>query len=282
MLELFDFSSLLQVVIAFYCVYAITSKNTQNTFVFSFIYESLKKLKEKSDKQLQKAKSEYDAIKTDESEIDKTKLSDAQKQLMKTSLMGAKQEYDIASSLNEGFNNMFKLYEGESFFSVLSVDMIALCVVLMVMGVLDHKSVWSVDEVSFMLIMVVAILQLHCYIYEFSYRIRSIKYLTPTVIGHLAIMSICVAGTIYCFDDTIRPFGEYGDINVYMSIFAILVVTPPIIILGRHYMLYNKLNGILKHSGKSMEWAMKWFHRDVSNYKEKYHLDTNQIRSNEE
>ena len=47
MLELFDFSSLLQVVIAFYCVYAISSKDILNTFVFSFIHGSLKKLKEK-------------------------------------------------------------------------------------------------------------------------------------------------------------------------------------------------------------------------------------------
>lgn len=282
MLELFDFSSLLQVVIAFYCVYAISSKDILNTFVFSFIHGSLKKLKEKSDKQFLKAKNEYEAIKKDESEIDKVKLSDAQKNLMKTSLMGAKQEYDIASSLNEGFSNMLKLYEGKSFFSVLAVDMIVLCVVLMVMGVLDHKMVRIADDICFMLIMVVAILQLHCYLYEFSYKIRNVRFLTPTVIGHLVIMSLCIIGAFYCFDDNIRTFGQNSDITVYMLIFAVLVVTPPIIVLGRHYMLYNRLNNILKHSEKSMEWAMKWFHRDVSNYKEMYHLDTNQIRSFEE
>lgn len=273
MLELKDFSALLQVVIAFYGVYAIANKGILNTFIFSFIYDSLEKLRDKSDLQLQKAKEKYESIQRDESEIDKNKLSEAQVNLMATCMMGAKQEYDLANSLNNSFKLLVNQYEGESFFPVISVDMLILCVTLMVLGVLDHKTVWIVDEICMTLILFVALLQFHCYLYEFSSKIRAITSLTPTILNHILLLTVVLIGAFFFFYNNDVQLEEFKEITRYMSLFAFCAAAPPIIILGRHYMMYNRLNGVLKHTDKSIKWSMQWYHRDVANYKEMYHFD---------
>lgn len=266
MLELDDFSSLLEIVIGFYGVYAIASKKILQTFLFSIIHGSLKNLVEESNEQLKKAKVKYDSIKKDESEIDKLKLSEAEKLHLSTCMMAAKQAYENASLLNDSYTFLVKNYKGQSYFPVLSIDMIALCIFLMVMGVLDYKIVWVTDYICFTMIILVALLQLHCYLFEFSSRIRNIKFLTPTVKSHLVIISLCVIGAFYIFNCKKWTLGHYSDINVYMSVFAILVVVPPIILLVWHYRLFIKP---FKEWEKLLDRGMKLYHSDVIRYKEK-------------
>lgn len=116
MLILVDFSAVLQVVIAFYGVYAVKSKDIGNTLIFHIIRDSITKLHDMSIKHLEDTKEGYEKLQKDLSKIDQKKLSGPQKVLMTTEEKGAKQEVEIAKHLNEKLDIIYRNYIGQSYF----------------------------------------------------------------------------------------------------------------------------------------------------------------------
>lgn len=273
MLNLFDFSAVLQVVIAFYGVYAVKCRDIGDTLIFHIIQEPMKKVLDVSVKNHEEAKKGYAKLETDLSRIDQEKLTEAQKNLMSTDERGAKQEVEIAADLRERLDLLCREYVGQSYFPIIAIDIVLLSFAMLVFGVLDHKLIWNADDICMINICFVAVLVIHCLVYEFSSRVRSVSKFEPGIISHVVLMTILGATSIALMENSKMLEIIRCDIRLYMIIYGCIVLLPPVVVVVRNLRMINGLRKLMEESMENRKFAMQWFYRDVKNYKEMYEME---------
>ncbi len=270
MLTLFDFSAVMQVVIAFYGVYAAKSKDIGNTLIFHIIRDSIKRIHDISVKHLEETKDGYERLHQDLLKIDQKKLSGTQKDLMTIEETGAKQEVDIAKALNEKLDILYKDYIGQSYFPVLAVDIVLLSFTMLVLGVLDCKLIWNVDSLCMLNTCFVSVLVIHCIIYELSLRIRCYTRLEPSIVRHATLIVLFLVISIVITEHSQLLGFITCDIKQYMVVYSLAVLVPPVIIVGRNLRLISEMRMMLEKNINNREFAMKWFHDGILDYKKMY------------
>lgn len=270
MLSLFDFSAVLQVVIAFYGVYAAKSKDIGNTLIYHIIRDSINKLHDISIKHFEETKEGYEKLQQDLSQIDHKKLSGPQKDLMTTDERGAKQEVDMAEDLKERLDLLCREYVGQSYFPIIAVDIVLLSFMMLVFGVLDHRLIWNVDSLCLINVCYVTVLVIHCLIYEFSLRVRHFTKFEPSIVCHIALIAIFMVISIVLTEYSKLLEFIRCDIHQYMLMYGAIALLPPVIIVVRYLRMFNGMKSLLEESINNREFAMKWFYRDVLNYKKMY------------
>lgn len=146
---------------------------------------------------------------------------------------------------------------------------------MLVLGALDCKLIWNVDGLCLLNVCFVAILVIHCLIYEFSMWVRGFSKYEPSIICHVALIGLFLAFSIVLTEYSELLKVTSWDINQYMLIYGAIVLLPPMIIVVRNIHMINGIKKLLGESIANREYAMNWFYRDVLSYKKMYPLMMN-------
>ena len=174
MLELKDFSSILQIIIAYYSVYVAVGDDILKSFIFGKVHKELETILNAIDNQYKKISDFNENFEADVCDMDLNKLSDSENSVLQSWREGIKYDMNYTKSLKNLIKSMFYEYRGETFFSVFSTDIIFLCSVFMVLGVLDCKVICNIDAIASIMLLVVIVVVLPSLL-EIAYNMKTIR-----------------------------------------------------------------------------------------------------------
>ncbi len=270
MLVLNDFSAVMQVLIAFYAVYVVGSENILDTFIFSNLKDELQSLKDEASRQYNDSQKDVADIKKESRRIDKNKLSKPQSDLVRNSIKRAEQAVQMRKSIKDLMESFSNDFIGVSYFSVLSVDVVLLCFLLMLIGALDCRLLFCADAIAGALIVLILLLEVHCFLYRYSSKIRSFEYCSPKTMCHIKIIfSVCIFLVVACVFK-VDSFIPAVDIKCYMLLFAIVSLIPPILEVSVNYRAVKRMRRALKDNDETRKFVLNWFKKEIDFYVEMY------------
>lgn len=269
MLELKDFSSILQIIIAYYSVYVAVGDDILKSFIFGKVHKELETILDAIDNQYKKISDFNENFEADVCDMDLNKLSDSENSVLQSWREGIKHDMNYTKSLKNLIKSMFYEYRGETFFSVFSTDIIFLCSVFMVLGVLDCKVICNIDAIASIMLLVVILLSIHCFTYEFSSKARNVERYKPNVTFHFIVLAVSLVMSLIAYELYKFPYAICNDINTIMSVWGIVVVLPSLLEIAYNMKTIRKMKSAIKDKGKAQDILIGFYERSLASYKKK-------------
>ena len=189
---------------------------------------------------------------------------------MKNSIKRAEQAVQMRKSLKDLMESFSNDFIGVPYFSVLSVDVVLLCFLLLLVGVLDCRLLFCTDAIAGALIVLILLLEIHCFLYRYSSKIRSFENFSPKTMCHIKIIfSVCIFLVVACVFK-VDSFIPAVDIKCYMLLFAIVSLIPPILEVSVNYRAVKRMRRALKDNDETRKFVLNWFKKEIDFYVEMY------------